>query len=253
MSQPIEPTSSKEGRTDDIVNTAETPKLTAAPVQQARSPPFRFLSLPPKLRNEIYKLLLVSAYPIYATLPSCASASPSGPFKLSSADENWLWQTSTTLLLISQQIHHEAERILYSHNEFILDAISPFILKPFLGSLGSARASLLSHLRIDFLFVRYMVAERMRKYDPGSLRLVKHGSTGPREVTIEPPFSNPDLPLVGFSSDDECCMLYGFFDRLNTELEVIPSLKKVNIMNRPLIEVPWIREVIIHELGWVIV
>ncbi|RYC56591.1 hypothetical protein CHU98_g9611 [Xylaria longipes] len=69
MSSPTEPTGGEEGSTDRTVKAAETQELATAHVQQTSPSPFRFLSLPPELRNEIYKIILVSTDPIDITRP----------------------------------------------------------------------------------------------------------------------------------------------------------------------------------------
>jgi hypothetical protein len=94
------------------------------------------MSLPPELRNEIYKFLLVCEEPI----------------------DPWVggyWLTPN-LLATNTTILHEARSILYGHNHFELIAWNPEFIPQFLDIIGFVNASHVQCIHVGFPRLRYL-------------------------------------------------------------------------------------------------
>ena len=116
-----------------------------------RSTPVSFLDLPRRVRNNIYKRLLVLRHPLYIFQEQknspIESFAPERPFR-------WL-----ALLRTNRQIHIESSAVLYGMNQFHLEDITPLqadLLQSFLDCIGPLNAASLSHLCVNF-----PVAERI--------------------------------------------------------------------------------------------
>lgn len=257
-------TSDEEGLLDSTTDLATIHKLRPVPVQQTSSSPFRFLSLPSELRNKIYKLILVSNSPI--EVGACSAMSPS-PMYREPLDWDWSWPRSTSMLLVSRQIYHEAEAILYSHNFFVMYSPRLDLLECFLNHIGPVKASLLSHL-----YINYPIMETFPHCRPGevklqrdglrSLRLLQQKCTNLRKLTLG---EFVKIPFVGFL--DNLCVhvvnsvnirpiLHEYFVRVNTELQAITSLAEVTVhlpgLNSIDILLREALEEAMREFGWVL-
>jgi hypothetical protein len=116
---------------------------------------FRFLDLPPEVRNMIYKELLAVNETIYILrakgwLCSCGHYDTSCAFHalMPNRPDHWL-----AILYVNWQIHIEGSSILYHENHFsmAIGALQwPDILELFLKSIGKLNTRNLSYLTIKF-------------------------------------------------------------------------------------------------------
>ena len=78
-------------------------------------PPFRFLSLPPELRDYIYRNVLTTTY-LIESYPARLSLSAGAHDQLRSSQHPTT--TRLAILQVSKLIHHEAKQILYGLSTF---------------------------------------------------------------------------------------------------------------------------------------
>jgi hypothetical protein len=108
--------------------------------------PISFLSLPPEIRNEIYKYIVVQREPII-----CYTWS-------SSWELLYPLELQAKILRANKTIHHEASFLLYSQNSFRIIQLRRFELgtsegpsfAAFLKRIGPENASYLQHIVISF-------------------------------------------------------------------------------------------------------
>ncbi|KAK3114325.1 hypothetical protein LTR53_007452 [Teratosphaeriaceae sp. CCFEE 6253] len=109
---------------------SETSEKVHADVSEIAADRLTLFSLPAELRNEIYRLVLVSPHPLdifdYGpTTEDCVGAS--------------------ALLVISQQVRQECLPIMYGGN--IFTAVAPCYVPRFLMQLPTSKAKLIKHVR----------------------------------------------------------------------------------------------------------
>ena len=109
---------------------------------------FRFLDLPPEVRNLIYRQLLTFRGPTYPTNGTPTSVkSQHKDLRQKKRDAIPVPQSALNILCTNQQIHKEAMKLFYQENDLVFSA--PETLQPFLSSLGDRR---LDSLRSVTLF-----------------------------------------------------------------------------------------------------
>jgi len=106
---PARPAPHSLATTTTTTNTTTCPTMPPSP---SPTQPFPFLSLPPEIRNKIYRYLLTRAGPIRSPHRPRQYARPSN--------------VQPCILATSRQIHNEAVRILYQENSleiYVSDAV----------------------------------------------------------------------------------------------------------------------------------
>ncbi|OJI83759.1 hypothetical protein ASPTUDRAFT_618593 [Aspergillus tubingensis CBS 134.48] len=120
--------------------TADTPTILASPLA------LDFLDLPIKIRNSIYKQVLVLPHPLHIFQdPGC-------PLEAFAPEKPGSW---LALTYVSRQISDETRMILYSMNRFIFHEMETAcrpgtLLESFLNCIGPKNSGILSHLCINF-------------------------------------------------------------------------------------------------------
>lgn len=99
---------------------------------------FRFLDLPPEIRNEIYGHMLTfpgATYPSDSTPTSVASLYKYKP--QAERDSIPIPHSALDILRVNRQVHDEAHKIFYSQNDLVFSR--PVHLQDFMLSLGDGR------------------------------------------------------------------------------------------------------------------
>ena len=119
------------------------------------------LRIPVKIRNKIYKEVLVVAHPIYLFQdPGC-------PVETFAPDRPRRW---LALLHVNRQMRSEASVIVYGMNSFTLVRTPrepAGLLQAFLDCIGPLNASLLSHICINFPVLEGQPEERKEEEGGG--------------------------------------------------------------------------------------
>ncbi|KAI1160232.1 hypothetical protein F5B18DRAFT_536184 [Nemania serpens] len=119
MALPAQPTA--DGERKRVYALRQTPRRLSAF-------PFRFLSLPPEIRNQVYEVVLVPPHPV-----RLVDITDHGTIQVSGA--SWSWKRSTVLLRANRQVRAEATAVLFGRNRFALGSDCP--RSRLLGLLGS--------------------------------------------------------------------------------------------------------------------
>ena len=100
--------------------------------------PFRFLDLPPELRNYIYSMLLVFDGPTYPVSGKPISVTTQIKWmRRNKIDEIPVPPSALEILLVNRQVHDEAHNIFYKENSLVFS--TPKDLLSFTLSLGDSR------------------------------------------------------------------------------------------------------------------
>lgn len=213
----------------------------------------RFLALPPELRNDIYRRVLVpdrwlelymftrKGFPGTATL--WASWKP----------PQWL-----TLLFVNRQVHSEANSVFYRCNQFLL-SITSSDLAQFLGSfldcIGPTNAGLLSSISINFptanIVGRQPTGVVLREDAVRSLKLMQGRCTG---LTMLKTFLYPQnaygLVVSSFDADNPQSS-WDALAQIDAHYKAIPSLRQVRIKISYATLAPQVVERM-QAFGWVV-
>ncbi|KAI0906874.1 hypothetical protein F4823DRAFT_630923 [Ustulina deusta] len=189
-----------------------------------RSSRIGFFGLPAEIRNEIYNILLVIKGSIYLErIPA------SGPMQVCAGDPEWA--SSTMLLRVSRQMHHEAAPIAYGRNTFVVSPDQYDALRHFLTRLGPLNASLLRTLIIDFpVLARSSGQRRLRDSDVRGIQLLQQTCTGLKRLGLEIHLENAELlDRTGSAADAD--MFLEYLPQVDAQLQGIPSLEEIRVQS----------------------
>lgn len=189
-----------------------------------RSSRIEFFGLPAEIRNEIYNILLVIKGSIYLErIPA------SGPMQVCAGDPEWA--SSTGLLRVSRQMHHEAAPIAYGRNTFVVSPDQYDALRHFLTRLGPLNASLLRTLIIDFpVLARSSGQRRLRDSDVRGIQLLQQTCTGLKRLGLEIHLENAELlDRTGSAADAD--MFLEYLPQVDAQLQGIPSLEEIRVQS----------------------
>jgi len=217
-------------------------------IQRAASVPAGFLSLPHKIRTNIYKRVLVVAHPLYLFQDTGSqvveSFAPERPFR-------WL-----ALLYTNRQLHDEASIVLYGSNCFhFMDTAlrQGGLLQSFFNCIGSLNAGLLSHLCINFPVAENAKDQSgivmLREDDLCSLRLLKENCTS--LTTLETLINGRNSTRLINAGDNDSQFIREALSQIDSQLKAISSLKKVIVKYYDGTPTPFVVE-LMQGLGWVI-
>lgn len=211
-----------------------------------RSTPVSFLNLPPRVRNNIYKRLLVLGHPIHIF------QEPNSPIESFAPDRPSRW---LALLHTSRQISTESSAVLYGMNHFHLEDITPLqasLLRSFLDCVGPMNAASLSYLCVNF-----PVAERiddqagrveLRTDSLQSVRLLQEKCTKLTNLETIVHYKNSSI----FREPDD--FLREALSLIDARLRAIPSLRKIIIRFADFDGIPTASaKGFMRELGWTVV
>ena len=138
-----------------------------------REGPFRFLNLPPELRNRIYGFSFTQT-PRYGGLGKLVVLAPS-PWSVISNSNDWEGSNRSILAILqtSRQVYDEARDLPYTHNFIRFDRFED--LGEFVGHATNRQLSAIQHIQMELRFVDYDTHNwGMLKFFPNlsSLRLV---------------------------------------------------------------------------------
>lgn len=108
---------------------------------------FRFLDLPPELRNKVYATLLVQSGAMFPRTerPTSSKSGFSQPYKSVSVP---YYSSVLAILRVNRQINKEAYHLFYKHNDFVF--AEPGRLQLFLISLGRERLDCLRNVTLFY-------------------------------------------------------------------------------------------------------
>lgn len=124
------------------------------PCMPARSTFSRFLSLPPEIRHEVYKLLFVRRSPINPfSYRECSGQAPSAPRHERCRGGYRPCKSPLNLLVACRQVHDEAIAIMYGWNTFRIpdEGMTPSDagnLHRFIHLIGDANLSRVRHVEL---------------------------------------------------------------------------------------------------------
>ena len=178
-----------------------------------------FLSLPPELRNQIYKLVLLHQEPI--TTPR---------FEYNIYREQKL---TPGLLCANKTIHREASWLFYAQNRFDLTRVTPDDVALFLETIGRNNADYIRHIYADFpKFLCSNVGQVTLEDDSVSiLANFQSGCANLSTLTVSVD-STSDMEdrfaaLDDFTALDHPKVVTEALRLINTHFRAIPSLQKV--------------------------
>ena len=204
--------------------------MLAQPPNSAASALLRF---PVKIRNNIYKEVLVVAHPIYLFQdPGC-------PVETFAPDRPRRW---LSLLHVNRQVRSEASVILYGMNHFTLlrtPREPAGLLQAFLDCIGPSNASLLSHISINFPVLEGQpeeerrggggggagVAARLREDSLQDLKLLQQRCTSLK--TLENHLYGKASKSLSEAHKDNPVFSQEALFQIDIQLKAIPSLEKV--------------------------
>ncbi|KAI1427262.1 hypothetical protein F5Y12DRAFT_181530 [Xylaria sp. FL1777] len=208
----------------------------------AESPRIGFFSLPPELRNMIYKLLLVPAVPITIKIHE----------KSGLCTREGEWPGGHTLLRVNRQMQYEASAMLYGQNEFLIP-YGPGTVHSFLTLVGPVNASQILRLSIDLPITDTFDQPdqpgqlKPREEDLVELRLIQEMCPSLQEIYLEIEFIYQDNLRLNSDVEDPF-MMVGYFPRINAVLSAMASLHDISVYST------WniYSEVVeaMEELGW---
>lgn len=211
-----------------------------------RSTPVSFIDLPRRVRDNIYKRLLVLQHPLYIF------QEPNSPIESFAPDRPFRW---LALLRTNRQIYIESSAVLYGMNQFQLEDITPLqadLLRSFLDCIGPLNAASLSYLSVNF-----PVAERindqakrleLRTDSLQSVRLYRDKCTKLSTLETVVHYKNSSF----FREPDD--FLREALLLIDARLRAIPSLRKIIVRFLDFNGIPTASaKDYMRELGWIVV
>ncbi|KAI1193029.1 hypothetical protein F5X97DRAFT_328988 [Nemania serpens] len=206
--------------------------------------PFRFLSLPPEIRNQVYEVILVPPHPV-----RLVDITDHGTIQVFGA--SWSWKRSTVLLRVNRQIRVEATAILFGRNQFTIGSDCPEALFYFLTCIGPVNASLITHLRVNFPSVDDVDCVpgqlTLRNPDVRDMQLIQRICTGLATLGLLIHCGN--ARIFTRTNVDHCRVVKEYFPQVDTLLKAIPSLGKVVISTHG-INVQQSTKDAMRDFGW---
>ncbi|KUJ20605.1 uncharacterized protein LY89DRAFT_695211 [Mollisia scopiformis] len=209
-------------------------KTSSIHTSHTASPLFGIFSLPRKVRDDIYRRVLVVAHPLYLFQQTGSEVveifAPERPVR-------WL-----ALLYTNRQVHEEAGAVVYGLNHFMFMDTTRHqanLLQSFLNCIGSFNAGHLSHISINFPVAEIVKGQPgkivLREDDLHSLKLLQEKCIKlTRLETLVHSYNSIGLAKESQDSDDSQFWQEAL-SQIDAQLKVIPSLSKtiVRFYNGP--------------------
>ncbi|KAH6973764.1 hypothetical protein BKA56DRAFT_619972 [Ilyonectria sp. MPI-CAGE-AT-0026] len=207
-----------------------------------------FVSLPKKIRQDIYKRVLLMRHSIFLFQDRGSRVETFAPDK----PRRWL-----ALLHVNRQVSDEARAVLYDIHRFVLlDTTQQQLglLRSFLTGIGSVNAGFVSHLCTNF-----PVAERMedrprevkiREDGLQSLRLLQEKCTN--LTTLETWIHSENYRFLTETDEDGSRLVQEALPQIDAQLKVISSLSKIIVRVHVQSLPPLVME-LMQGLGWIVV
>ncbi|KAH6884996.1 hypothetical protein B0T10DRAFT_409548 [Thelonectria olida] len=216
--------------------------------QPATSGTISFLDLPKRIRNDIYKRVLVVGHPIYLFQDKGSRVETFAPDK----PIRWL-----ALLHSNRQIYGEARAVLYGMSRFILvDTTQQQVdlLQSFLDCIGPVNANLLSHLCINFPVAENREDQpcevKLREDGRQSLRLLQENCTN--LTTLETFVHSKNSSFLIGADEDNSQFVREALLRIDAQLKAISSLQRIIVRVYIGTLTPLVKDMM-RGLGWVVV
>lgn len=211
--------------------------------------PTSFLDLPPEIRNEIYKYLVVQEEIICCVMKSLLELPPA---KWKATKRSLL--VHVNILRVNKVINHEAKFLLYSQNRFEFINLFRFgaRFEEFLKGIGPKNASYIQHLKIIFPMFDYSACDVTFKWD--YTRMVKQISKECTDLqTLELDLGVEQWWELQRRTPERHGLVLAALRLLDTRLRKVQSLKEIRIVADPSYfpDASIKREM--EKLGWVVV
>ena len=212
-----------------------------------------FFGLPRRVRDEIYRKVLVVAHPLYlfqdSGSPKVELFAPERP-----KPARWL-----ALLYTNRQLHTEASAVLYGCNHFTFmdTGRKPVkVVHSFLEGIGSVNAGHLSHLCINFPAAERVSEQEgkaiLREGDLRSLKLFQERCTNlTRLEALVHGRNAKGLTVASYDSTNSQFIREALL-QVHAQLKAIPSLREIIVRFYDGNPAPEVAELMQH-FGWVTV
>lgn len=213
---------------------------------QGTSPAINLFSLPRKIRNIIYRRVLVVLHPLFLFQDTGSRVETFAP----EMPPRWL-----ALLYTNRQVYDEASTVLYGSNRFtFVDATQHQheLIRSFLNCIGSVNAGSLSHICINFP-VAESVGHRgkvvLRKDSLHTLKLLRDKCTS--LTTLETQIHSQHSSGLIIIDPNNLQFFREALLQFDAQLKAMCSLEKVIIRFYDRTPIPGVTE-LMQGFGWVI-
>jgi len=227
------------------VDKARLLPLRMASTQRTTPATISLFSLPRKIRNIIYRKVLVVRHPLYLFQDH-----PGFPVETFAPEKPRRW---LALLYVNRQIHDEASAVLYRSNQFIFVDMTRHqfgLIQSFFSCIGSVNAGSLSHLCINFPVTEIVGKPEkviLREDSLHTMKLLQDKC--PSLTTLETQVHSQNSS--GLINHDHLPFVREALLQIDAQLKAICSLERVIVRFYDGTPIPDVRE-LMQGFGWVI-